>query len=148
MKEKMILTEFMKMFNLIKRSAFHNMEDFKQNDLTAQQSRLVCFIVKNSDKDLFQRDIESAFNIRRSSVTNLIQQLEKKGFIKRESVDNDARLKKIILTEKSIKADKIATERFNEIENKMTKNLTKEEKSILFNIIDKINKNMEEKWKN
>lgn len=145
MKEKMILTEFMKMFNLIKRSAFHNMEDFKQNDLTAQQSRLVCFIVKNSDKDLFQRDIESAFNIRRSSVTNLIQQLEKKGFIKRESVDNDARLKKIILTEKSIKADKIATERFDEIENKMTKNLTKEEKSILFNIIDKINKNMEEK---
>ena len=142
--EKTILSELIKMLNLIKRCTFHNVEDFKPKELTLQQSMLIGFIAQNSEKDLFQRDIESAFNIRRSSVTNLIQQIEKKGFIKRETVESDARLKKIVLTEKSIKINKIVKEKLKEIEMQMTKNISKEELSILFNIIDKINKNMEE----
>lgn len=69
--------------------------------LSGPQSRMLHYIAENSaKKDVFQRDVENEFHIRRSSVTSLVQQLEKSGLITRVSVDFDARLKKLVLTEK------------------------------------------------
>ena len=59
-------------------------------------------IFMNIIRSPFQKDIEQRFAVGRSTVTNLIQLMEKKGFVKRESVKQDARLKKVILTEKGI----------------------------------------------
>ena len=67
--------------------------------LTSIQSRIIRFLYLESQKrDVYQKDIEEEFNIRRSSVTSVLQLLEKKGYIKRVSVKDDKRLKKIILT--------------------------------------------------
>ena len=45
--------------------------------------------------------MEKEFQIRRSTVTGTLQLLEKKGFIRRESVEWDARLKKVVPTDKA-----------------------------------------------
>ena len=44
-------------------------------------------------RDVYQRDIEQWFNIRRSSVTAMLQGMEQDGFITRSAVAKDARLK-------------------------------------------------------
>ena len=46
------------------------------------------------------RDIEQWFNIRRSSVTALLQGMEQDGFITRCAVEKDARLKRLVATDK------------------------------------------------
>ena len=51
-------------------------------------------------RDVYQRDIEQWFNIRRSSVTAILQGMEQDGFITRSAVAKDARLKRLIATEK------------------------------------------------
>ena len=51
-------------------------------------------------RDVYQRDIEQWFNIRRSSVTAMLQGMEQDGFITRSAVAKDARLKRLIPTEK------------------------------------------------
>ena len=51
-------------------------------------------------RDVYQRDIEQWFNIRRSSVTAMLQGMEQSGFITREVVAKDARLKSLVPTEK------------------------------------------------
>ena len=51
-------------------------------------------------RDVYQRDIEQWFNIRRSSVTALLQGMEQDGFITRCAVEKDARLKRLVATEK------------------------------------------------
>lgn len=51
-------------------------------------------------RDVYQRDIEQWFNIRRSSVTAMLQGMEQDGFITRSAVAKDARLKCLIPTEK------------------------------------------------
>ena len=51
-------------------------------------------------RDVYQRDIEQWFNIRRSSVTAMLQGLEQDGFITRCAVEKDARLKRLVATEK------------------------------------------------
>lgn len=71
------------------------------NGLTGIQSRLIGYIYKEEEKGnaVFQRDIEDVLRIKRSSVTSLLQTMEKKGLLIRESVQGDARIKKLILTE-------------------------------------------------
>lgn len=47
--------------------------------LTSIQSRIIRFLYLESQKrDVYQKDIEEEFNIRRSSVTSVLQLLEKK----------------------------------------------------------------------
>ena len=84
------------------------------------------------------KDIENAFSIARSTVTSILKLMEKKNYITRESVESDARLKKLVLTETGI-------ELHYKIENMITKNetlldslLTKEEKKQFLFLINKI----------
>ena len=49
---------------------------------------------------VYQRDLENRFHINRSSVTAMLQGLEQSGFITREVVAKDARLKSLVPTEK------------------------------------------------
>lgn len=56
------------------------------------------------DRNIFQKDIEQEFSISRATVSNLVQLVEKKGYISREAISEDARLKKLVLTNKGIEA--------------------------------------------
>lgn len=74
----------------------------ENTDLTPVQQQLLKFILlESSHKPVFQRDIEDAFQIRRSTVTGIIKLIEQKGYIVRISVKNDARLKQLLPTEKA-----------------------------------------------
>lgn len=74
--------------------------------LTGVQSRVLHYIlVKCADGPVFQRDVESAFSLSRSTATGILQLMEKNGLILRESVASDARLKNLIPTEKAAKLD-------------------------------------------
>lgn len=50
-------------------------------------------------RDVFQKEIEQVFDVRRSSASNVLGLLEKKNYIQRQSVSADARVKRICLTE-------------------------------------------------
>lgn len=70
--------------------------------ITGAQSRIMHYIlVKCDDGPVFQRDIENAFGLSRSTASGILQLMEKNGLILRESVASDARLKSLIPTEKA-----------------------------------------------
>lgn len=65
--------------------------------ITGVQSRVMHYIlVKCADGPVFQRDVESAFGMSRSTATGILQLMEKNDLILRESVASDARLKSLI----------------------------------------------------
>ena len=97
---------------------------------------------------LCEKDIEKYFNIRRSTATGLLNSLEKNGYITKEPVENDKRMKKIKATEHAystvekidnhvIQLEKIMLDGIDEKEvkqfrdtiSKMTLNLVKESKN-------------------
>ena len=54
----------------------------EDSDLTPVQQQLLKFILlESAHKPIFQRDIEEAFQIRRSTVTGIIKLIEQKGYI-------------------------------------------------------------------
>ena len=72
------------------------------DDLTMMQSWIIGFLYKKRDQEIFQKDIEAEFSIARSTATGILQLMEKKGYIRRENLPRDARLKRLTLTEKGI----------------------------------------------
>lgn len=82
-----------------------SVNDFASNyDLTGTQVQIIDFLTSIPDtEDIFQKDIEAEFNIRRSTATNILKIMEKKELIKRESVESDSRLKKIVVLDKSLR---------------------------------------------
>lgn len=103
------------------------------------QSRIIGFLYKESFKrDIFQKDIEEEFEIRRSSVTNVLQLMEKNGYIKRISVAEDARLKKIMLTDKGLEIQQAIVEVLEEVENSLRATYSEEELSKLLYLLDKL----------
>lgn len=73
-------------------------------ELTGVRGMLLGEIVRanRENRDLYQRDVEHWLQIRRSSVTAILQSMEQDGFITRCSVEKDARLKRLHATEKGV----------------------------------------------
>jgi len=107
--------------------------------ITGVQSRILGFISHNSEKrDVFQKDIEEELDIRRSSVTSVLQLMEKNGCIERVSVSTDARLKKIIITEKGTEIQRNVWNLILELEKSLTDELSDEELDVLASLIDRL----------
>lgn len=74
--------------------------------ITAIQSRVIYYILIHCQQGpVFQRDIEQVFSLSRSTATGILQQLEKKEIIRRESVAMDARLKSLVPTRRATELD-------------------------------------------
>ena len=83
---------------------------------TAQKHVLEFILFRSLEGNVYQKDIEENFRIRRSSASGMLQLLEKNGFIRRENVKQDARLKKIVPTKKAEALRDIIQQNINEME--------------------------------
>lgn len=111
--------------------------------LTSIQSRMIRFLYLESKKrDVYQKDIEEEFNIRRSSVSSVLQLLEKKGYIERVSVEKDGRLKKIVLTGTGKLIQEKVHSLIQEGEQKLRDELTEEELKIFIDILSRLSKKL------
>ena len=112
--------------------------------LTGMQGRVIGYLCHNGEKEIFQRDIEAEFSIRRSTATTMLQTMEKHGLIKRAPVEYDARLKRILPTDIAVTRHKIFEEEINRVENQVLNGITKKEAETLLSILNKIKNNLGE----
>ena len=93
--------------------------------ITGVQGRVLSFIIESSKNEpVYQRDVERAFELSRSTTTGILQLLEKSDVIVRESVPEDARLKKLVPTAKARQIDVRVQERIRDNEALMTRGLS------------------------
>lgn len=141
---KSVGPEIRTLFHLIKRRIDGYAAECHLEKLTGVQGWIIGFLYDHEDKqDIFQRDIEAEFSIRRSTATGILQLMEKKGLIRREPVASDARLKKLILTPNAVEHHEAITRMIRTTEAQLTKGLTDEEVETFFSIAEKIRKNVE-----
>ena len=71
-------------------------------ELTGMRGMVLGFLMQETEsgKQIYQRDLEARFHTNRSSITTMLQGMEQDGFITRSAVAKDARLKRLIATEK------------------------------------------------
>ena len=105
--------------------------------ITHMQFAILSFITR-STKDVFQKNLEISFDIRPSSVSSILSLMEEKKLIKRVSVKNDARLRKIILTKEGSKKYDDVHAKVVMFENKIKSLFSDDEIKVFFNVLDKL----------
>ncbi|MFA6845789.1 MAG: MarR family transcriptional regulator [Sphaerochaetaceae bacterium] len=71
----------------------------QENHINTMQARIIGYLACHTEP-VYQKDLETIFDFRRSSVTGILQTMEKNQLIIRISEDEDKRLKRIYMTEK------------------------------------------------
>lgn len=112
------------------------------DEVTLMHGWIIRYLYTNQDKDVFQKDIEQYFSIGRSTVTNIIQLMERKGYIARESVEHDARLKKVVLTEKGIRNQEMLEDLVESLDTRLVDGITDEELYVFYSVIEKLKRNL------
>lgn len=108
--------------------------------ISGKQIRLISFIYQ-ADKvgrAIYQKDVEQFVGTRRSSVSSMLQGLEREGFIIREGDPQDGRLKKLSLTKKALEVHEESRKAIEAIEAKMRESLDSQEWQITMSSLDKL----------
>lgn len=112
--------------------------------LTRANTLIIKYLVNNSGKDIFQKDVENKFGITKSTASTVLKHMEEKGFIKRKSINKDARYKKLIPTKK---AEEIHAQTENVLladQHLLLYNFTSEELTSFKNLLTKLKSNIKE----
>lgn len=127
--------------NLLHRAALRIPSDPAYEGISLSQMASIGYIYFTK-KDVYQRDLENHFELRRSTVSSSLSVLEKKGLIKRLPVSHDARLKKLVLTDLGMQLGSQVEQLFNELNDRMLQGLTTEEINSLTTMLHTIQNNL------
>lgn len=127
--------------NLISRK-INQMVSEEEENLTANQSWVLDYLTLHQEQDIMQRDIEKKFSIRRSTASHMLQLMEKNGYIRRISAPDDARMKKLIITEKGIEAQRRMKDRLCRFEDLFQSNITPEDLQYLKKLFKQLEENI------
>lgn len=114
-----------------------------QYNLTSIQFiAMECIYLQSQDKEVFQRDLEKALDVRRSTISNGLGILEKKGYVRRESVHEDARLKKLALTPLGLQVYQDFKKHLEQVEAEDFQMLSQEELCVLTELLERLCKSL------
>lgn len=116
----------------------------KFKNITCMHRWIIDYISEHEGKDVFQKDLEEEFSIRRSTATGILQLMEKNDLIMRKSVSHDARLKKLVLTPKALEIQHEIREEIKAHDKKLSRGISEDDLEVFFKVMKKIRKNLGE----
>ena len=129
--------------NRIRRCVQHTATQHEMEAVSGTNGRIIRFLSEHTDRDVYQKDLESEFGITRSTASRVLRLMEQTGLVERQSVPHDARLKKLVLTPKALAVHEGVISRIRATEERITKDVTPEELEQFFAITAKFRRNLE-----
>lgn len=129
--------------NLIKREIDHYEVKTYGENITGTNRYILLHLAHNTDREIFQRDLEEVFSVRRSTMSDILLRMEEKGLLVRTSVKRDARLKRITLTKKGERLHQQMKDSVDAMEEKLITGLSHEEQATLHTLLEKLKNNLE-----
>ena len=130
--------------NAIKRDVEKSRSELGIEHVKGINGWVIDYFYQNRHNDIFQKDFEEKFSIRPSTASRMLKTMEQNGLIERISVENDGRLKKIVLTEKATENHKKIIKTIEKREERLRKDLSEEELETFFRVMKKLTENMED----
>lgn len=141
MEKEHIGFEIRTLSNLIQRK-INQMVAAEEDTLTARQVWVLKFLVSQGEREIVQRDIEEKFSIRRSTASHMLTLMEHNGYIRRLSVPQDARMKRIVATEKGVEAHDRMADRVRRFESMLREGMSDEELEVFLCMIRRFEQNI------
>lgn len=134
--------EIHRLDNAIKKKIDNKLKSDGLDEATMTNGWVLKYLYDNRDKEVYQKDIEKHFNIGRSTVTGILKLMEQKELVNRISVENDARLKRVILLPKGEEVHLMISNAICATNAQIVEDITTEELETLFGILNKIHTNI------
>ena len=131
--------------NLIQRKFFQSEVKRKVDTMTFSHGWMIGYLYENKDRCVLQSELEKEFNIRRSTITAILQSMEKNGLIDRIPVKDDARKKQLVLTPKALQVHMLVEEEMSKTEKKLRNGINKKDLDTFFMVMNKMKSNLEDK---
>lgn len=145
--ERKVLYQIKTLDKLILRSLIDNNSMNTCNiSLTQTQMHIMAYILKSTKKEVYQKDLEEALNLRRATISGVLHTMETNNLIIRVTDSSDTRTKKIILNNKAKEIFDKNKEKIEELEKAIVKNISNEELNIFFSIIERMKENVKETY--
>ena len=128
--------------NLIRRYFHFSSHKKEIESATRSNGWIIAYLADREESDIFQKDIEDHFTITRSTASKVLSLMEQKGLVQRQAVEQDARLKKIVLTEKARDLSKIMRKEAEKMEEALVQGFSDEEIETLFSYIKRMKDNI------
>lgn len=142
MENQLVGLELRSLNNMIRRYFEFSSHRKEIDTITGNNGWIIGYLAKNSGRDIFQKDLEEHFTITRSTTSKVLSLMEQKGLIRRQAVAQDARLKKIVLTEKAEQVKELMSEDAERMEQVLVGGFTGEEKKILLSYLGRMKDNI------
>ena len=115
--------------------------------ITQSQMQILDYIVKCGKNEIYQKDLEEAVDLRRATVSGILQTMEKNQLITRVIDDTDTRTKKIILTKESEKRIAKNKEKVATLQKITTEGISDEDLETFRIVLRKMTQNVQEFYK-
>jgi len=96
-------------------------------NVSAHQCLILQCLANKRDSDVYQKDIEELFSIRRSTANQMLRTLEERGLIQRIQSPDDARKNLLVLTDKGEAACKNLNESMELLLKELIGNIDRKE---------------------
>lgn len=121
-------------------------EALEDDELTPMQRHILNYILLETlHRDIYQKNLEEEFQVRKSTVSGILKLIEKNGFIYWESVKEDARLKRILPTKKAEALRPSILEHIHETEIRMTEGVSEQDLFLCKKVLYQMCQNLAEK---
>lgn len=128
---------------LIRRQADSNLYMNEVNKVTGANGWILGYLGEREDQEVYQKDIEEHFKVTRSTVSKVLKKMEEKGMLRRESVSNDARLKRLVLTEKGRMINQQSRVEQEKLERRVREGLSDDDIETLERLLIRVMSNFE-----
>lgn len=141
-KKRKIGHELRTLDNMMSRNLMAAARERGVDELTAMHGWILGICAGTKTKIFSRSDIEAEFKICRSTVTNILKLMEKKGYIRRESVPYDARLKKLVLTDTGRELHEKTKDMIDILEEQTIEGIAKKISIRFYRVIDQLKSNV------
>lgn len=108
------------------------------------QFQIIECILESKNQEINQKDLESILNLRRATISGVLQTMEKSNLIKRITNENDIRTKKIILNEKTKELFERKRKIIENTEKKIVRNISQEDLETFLKVLNIMKENVKE----
>lgn len=113
-----------------------------ENGCTGTHGWVIGYLYDHRDRAVYQRDIEKQFSVRRPTMTEILQLMEKNGLLERVRDENDARLKRICLTPLALEIHERHEREIDEFETRIREGISEAEMNAFFETLGRIYDNV------
>ena len=96
------------------------------------------YVKDREGTDVYQRDLEREFKVRRSTISHMIDLMVRKQYLIRENVEGDRRLKRLRLTEKGETMLREVAHSIDELESRLRSSFSETDYANLTRLLDQL----------